>query len=126
MSEIKRGYPNPNYTEEDIGKMEATEEKMLEMLPHVVMIDTDRYEELVSKAVALNILTAHIKTIGKIDEEVVRAVTGAYAQKEMVPKAKADQFWDWYVAEKKTCNQLREENAKLKEMLDESNKTEEE
>lgn len=126
MSEIKRGYPNPNYTEEDIGKMEVPEEKMLEMLPHVVMIDTDRYEELVSKAVALNILTAHIKTTGKVDEAVVRAVTGAYDQKEMVSKAEADRWWDWYVAEKELCEKLQAENRDLKKLLDEANKAEEE
>lgn len=125
MSET-RGYPNPNYDPQSIGTMEMPKEEVPDMLPYMVMIDTDRYEELVSKAVALSILTAHIKTTGKIDEEVVRAVTGTYAQREMVSKAKADQFWGWYVAEKETCNQLREENEKLKEMLDEAKKTEEE
>ena len=55
---IKRGYPNPNYTEEDI----RTEEEA-ELLTDVglVTIEGDHYEKLVSKAAALDILTADIK-----------------------------------------------------------------
>jgi hypothetical protein len=89
MSEIKRGYPNPNYTDGDI----LTEEEA-ELLADVglVTIDADHYEELVSKAAALDILTADIKSLidsgesgyGLINDSLVLAVTGmgAYQRKK--------------------------------------------
>lgn len=88
MSEIKRGYPNPNYTENDI----LTEEEA-ELLADVglVTIDADHYEELVSKAAALDIIAADIKanidskkSYSRVNDSLVMAVTGmnTYAVKK--------------------------------------------
>lgn len=82
MSE-KRGYPNPNYTEKDIG-LEPIE------LNAQICIDDKEYRELCQKAAALDILTADIKS--KIDtgstnrydlvnDSIVLAVTGMGAYK---------------------------------------------
>ena len=83
MSE-KRGYPNPNYTEEDI----------MEGLPlevnAEVMIDDEEYRELVSKAAAFDIITAEIKSkidydncsnYALVDDDFILQVTGMAAYK---------------------------------------------
>ena len=76
MSE-KRGYPNPNYTEKDIG-LEPIE------LNAQICIDDEEYRELVSKAAALDILTADLKakidygysSYNLVDDDLVLAITG--------------------------------------------------
>ena len=88
MSNIRRGYPNPNYTAEDI--QETAEE--LDLHPGYVTIEADHYEELVSKAAALDILTADIKSridslesdYNMINDSLVLAATGmgAYQRKK--------------------------------------------
>lgn len=86
MSNIKRGYPNPNYTEEDILHEEEAE---LNLGVGLVTIDADHYEELVSKAAALDILTADIKSkidsstaeYNLVNDSLVMAVTGTGAYK---------------------------------------------
>ena len=103
----KRGYPNPNYTEEDIPTGKVTEENFLELAPEIVTINTDHYEELVAKAAALDILTSYIQKTGKIDDEIVKAVTGTLAKEPMVPKKEVDEVWSYY-------NRLNDEKEKLK------------
>ena len=91
MSNIKRGYPNPNYTEEDIL---PTDEDFLKPLPLLVTVEVDHYEELVSKAAALDILTADIKNnincgilgYSMVDSDLVMAVTGMKAHKAAIQK----------------------------------------
>lgn len=88
---IRRGYPNPNYTEEDI----RTEEEA-ELLTDVglVTIEGDHYEKLVSKAAALDILTADIKNnincgvrgYSMVDNDLVMAVTGMKTYKAAIEK----------------------------------------
>lgn len=100
MSNIKRGYPNPNYTEEDILTGKVTEEDFLELDPGLVTVEADHYEELVSKAAALDILTADIKSLidsgesgyGLINDSLVLAVTGmgAYQRKKKMEEEKKD------------------------------------
>lgn len=110
MSNIKRGYPNPNYTEEDI----LTEEEA-ELLADVglVTIDADHYEELVSKKAALDILTSYIQKTGKIDDEIVKAVTGTLATEPMVPKKEVDEVWSYYNRLNGEKEKLKHENADL-------------
>ena len=121
MSNIKRGYPNPNYTEEDI----LTEEEA-ELLADVglVTIDADHYEELVSKAAALDILTSYIQITGKVDDEIVKAVTGTIAKEDMVPKKELDEVWCYYHNKISEIDKLKQEiasltrgNGELKEIL---------
>ena len=128
MSEIKRGYPNPNYTEEDILTGKVTEETLLELAPYMVMIDTDRYEKLISKAAALDILTAQIRTTGEINETVVRAITGTLETTELVPKSEADSYFGWYMEQKKKADErskkiadLERANIELRELLRQNN-----
>ena len=115
MSEV-RGYPNPNYTEENIRSVEELEE-----IADVVMIDTDHYEELVAKASALDMLTAAIKTMGSVDENIVRAVTGTLAD---ASKKEADTYWGYYMSERKKTEELglkvaslERANSELREIL---------
>ena len=122
MSEV-RGYPNPNYTEENIRSVEELEE-----IADVVMIDMDHYEELVAKASALDMLTAAIKAMGSVDENIVRAVTGTLPGTEMVPKSEADSYFGWYMEAKKTSEErshriaaLEHANSELREILRQNN-----
>ena len=109
MSEIKRGYPNPNYTDGDI----LTEEEA-ELLADVglVTIDADHYEELVSKAAALDILTADLKKRGSVNDEVVWAVTGADPDRGIKDALKdKDQAWSLYWKAQKRLEELEKELA---------------
>lgn len=103
MSE-KRGYPNPNYTEEDI-----REGIPLEMNAEI-LIDDKEYRELVSKAAALDILTARIRSAGKIEEEVVYAITGTSDGQQMT---EAKKFENWWHEECSVTRKLREQVAQL-------------
>ena len=119
---VKRGYPNPNYTEEDILSGKVTEEDFEELMdPGLVMVETDHYEELVAKAAALDILTASIRRKGEVNADIVWAVTGAQADPE-IEKAKKEssERFDWYWREKQRADQLHEENEKLKRKLAEA------
>ena len=124
MSNIKRGYPNPNYTEEDILTGKVTEEDFLEMETGLVTIDADHYEELVSKAAALDILTSCIQITGKVDDDIVKAVTGTIAKVDMVPKTEVDEVWGYYTHKNEENSKLKQEiasltsaNKELKEIL---------
>lgn len=102
MSE-KRGYPNPDYTEEDVLEVKAA-----------LQIDDNEYRELCYKAAALDILTARIKTKGKIEEEVVYACTGT---NETDQENDAQRYERWYNNEfSKNCR-LTKENDELKEQI---------
>ena len=91
MSE-KRGYPNPNYTEEDI-----MESLPIEMNAEI-MLDDKEYRELVAKAAAFDIITAEIKSridydncsdYGLVDDDLILQVTGmaAYRRRKKFEKA---------------------------------------
>ena len=123
MSEIKRGYPNPNYTEEDILTGKVTEENFLETEPNIVIVELNHYEELVSKAAALDILTASMTRTGKVDDDVVWAVTGAKVDSEIEKLRKEkDDAWNIYWKEHNRAEDLRkklcEAEEKLKVMCD--------
>ena len=91
MSE-KRGYPNPNYTEEDI-----LPGAQLEMKAEVMLDDKD-YRELVVKAAFFDLITANIKGsidygdhYNDVDTDLVLALTGMdvyKAQKKAEKKEK--------------------------------------
>ena len=106
MSE-KRGYPNPNYTEEDV----MTEEEAILEEVGLVTLPVDHYEMLVSKAAALDILTADVKRRGSVHDEIVLAVTGAIPDHLIQEALKdKDQAWGFYWKEKKT---VEEQQAKI-------------
>lgn len=76
MSE-KRGYPNPNYTEQDI-----LPGIPLEVNAAITLDDKD-YRELVAKAALFDLLTANIKSridygnhYNDVDSDIVLALTG--------------------------------------------------
>ena len=102
MSE-KRGYPNPDYTEEDVLEVKAA-----------LQIDDNEYRELCYKAAALDILTARIRAMGKVEEEVVHACTGT---NETDQENEAQKYERWYNNEfNKNCR-LAKENGELKEQI---------
>lgn len=102
MSE-KRGYPNPDYTEEDVLEVKAA-----------LRIDDNEYRELCYKAAALDILTARIKATGKIEEEVVYACTGT---NDTDQENDARQYERWYHDESSKNFRLARENEELKEQV---------
>lgn len=102
MSE-KRGYPNPDYTEEDV--LEAKVD---------LRIDDNEYRELCYKAAALDILAARIKATGKIEEEVVYACTGT---NDTDQENDARQYERWYHDESSKNFRLARENEELKEQV---------
>ena len=120
MSDIKRGYPNPNYTEEDT----LTEEEA-ELLAEVglVTIDADHYEELVSKAAALDILAAHIKATGSINDDVVYAVTGLTGIQN---DGETKKYADWWHEECRENEKLKARIAELELQIHEMQKDREE
>ena len=90
----KRGYPNPNYSDQDIG-MEQLE------VNAQICIDDKEYRELCQKAAVLDILTADLKAkidygcsdYNMIDDSLVLAVTGMGAykrRKEFEKKGKVE------------------------------------
>ena len=100
----KRGYPNPNYEDEDVM---IEEEIALEDLGMVV-VDLDHYEELVIKAARLDLLAGAISMSGKVNEDLVRAITGTLDAVEMVPKKTADDYWSYYRKELVNTNNLKQ------------------
>ena len=93
MSE-KRGYPNPNYNEEDILPGAPLEVKA------EVMIDDKDYRELVLKAGLFDLITANIKAsidyehhYNDVDDSFIMAITGMdtyKAKKKAEKEAKED------------------------------------
>lgn len=78
MSDIKRGYPNPNYSDEDVGGEYVNEP--------TVTLPASLFFELSSKATALDIIAADIKanidakkSYSRVNDSIVMAVTGMNA-----------------------------------------------
>lgn len=78
MNDIKRGYPNPNYTDEDVGSEYVNEP--------TVTLPASLFFELSSKALALDIITEDIKanidakkSYSRVNDSLVMAVTGMNA-----------------------------------------------
>ena len=107
MSE-KRGYPNPNYTEEDVlpgVPLEVNSELIL----------SDELIEFIQKAAALDILSAAVKATGKVDDDLVRAITGTLTDEPMVPKKEADNYWGYYMNAKAEKDKLSKQVAELQQ-----------
>ena len=109
MSE-KRGYPNPNYTEQDIlPTCEVRSDLILD----------DQLIEFIQKTAMFDCLASAIKLTGEVDDDMVRAITGNLSQEEMVPKKEADNYWNYYMREQKKTKELEEKVASLERALDE-------
>jgi len=106
MAEV-RGYPNPNYTDEDIREGVTLEEIGL------VTVNTDHYEELVSKAAMFDCMASSVKLTGKVDDMLVKAVTGNLLKEELVPKKEADDYWRYYTREQAKAKELSEKVSSL-------------
>ena len=99
----KRECTNPDCIEGGVFQMESE-----------VLMDDNEYRELCDKAAALDILTARIKSQGKIEEEVVYACTGT---NETDQENDAQRYERWYNNEfSKNCR-LTKENDELKEQI---------
>lgn len=86
-----------------------------------ILIPLSEYRQLVSKCAALEILSASIRKTGKINNDIVRAVTGSL---EDETKKECDIYWGYYVNEKKKTDeqakiisQLETANNELREIL---------
>ena len=115
MSE-KRGYPNPNYTEGDI----------LEGIPMEVkteLILDDQLVEYIQKSAMFDCLAATIKAMGKIDADVVRALTGTFDPKE---NEELEQFRSWWHQERDENERLKKKIERLEIMLEDLQKPAEE
>ena len=113
MSEIKRGYPNPNYTDEDIGQppVEMKEEITID---ETVIISPEKFEELCSKAAALDILTASIQRSGEVKDDIVLAVTGALPNHDIEELKKENKNnWDYYWKETQKVEALEARLAQM-------------
>ena len=111
MSE-KRGYPNPNYTEGDIMPgipMEVRTELLLD----------DQLVEYIQKAAMFDCLASTIKTTGKIDDDVVRALTGTNDPKE---HEDIIMYRSWYNSEKQKNEELQKEIERLEIMVEDLQK----
>ena len=108
----KRGYPNPNYTEEDIMPgipMEVKSELILD----------DQLIQFIQKAAMFDCLASAIKLTGEVDDDLVKAITGNLSQEEMVPKKDADNYWSYYMREQKKTKELEEKVASLEHAREE-------
>ena len=105
MSE-KRGYPNPNYTEDDIMPGIPMEVK-------TELIMDDQLIEYIQKAAMFDCLATAIRLTGHVDDDVVKAITGTVAKEEMVPKKDADNYWRYYMREQDKTKELQEKVAAL-------------
>jgi hypothetical protein len=123
MSE-KRGYPNPNYTEEDVS-VEPVEMQEEIMIDETVVISPEKFEQLCSKAAALDILTSSIQRSGEVKDDIVLAVTGALPNHDIEKlKKENSNNWDYYWKEKQKvealeakCSQLETARKELIEIL---------
>ena len=112
MSE-KRGYPNPDYTEEDI-MSEPVEVKEEITIDETVVISPEKFEKLCSKAAALDILTASIQRSGEVKTDVVLAVTGAIPNHDIEELKKENQNnWGYYWKEKQKVEALENKLAQM-------------
>ena len=109
MSEV-RGYPNPNYTEQDI--LPTCEIKS-------DLILDDQLIEFIQKAAMFDCLASAIKLTGKVDDDLVKAITGNLSQEEMVPKKEADNYWSYYMRAQQEAKELEEKVASLEHARDE-------
>lgn len=112
MSE-KRGYPNPDYTDEDI-VTEQLEVKEGITIDETVVISPDKFEKLCAKAAALDILTASIQRSGEVKDDIVLAVTGALPNHDIEKlKKENSNNWDYYWKEKQKVERLEAKCAQL-------------
>lgn len=112
MSE-KRGYPNPNYTDEDIGQPPAEVKEEI-TIDETVIISPEKFEQLCSKAAALDILTASIQRSGEVKSDIVLAVTGALPNHDIEELKKENQNnWNYYWKEKQRTEALEAKLAQL-------------
>ena len=122
--EEKRGYPNPNYTDEDV-MSEPVEVKEEITIDETVVISPDKFEKLCAKAAALDILTASIQRSGEVKPDIVLAVTGALPNHDIEElKKENSNNWGYYWKEKQKvealeakCSQLETARKELIEIL---------
>ena len=112
MEDIKRGYPDPDYTIEDIdGKIDI-------QIDEQVIISPAKFEELCSKAAALDILKASLQRGGKVNEDIVWTVTGANPDRD-IDEARKDKemWWNNYYREKEQKELLQKKVVGLEKQI---------
>jgi len=109
MSEMKQGYPNPDYREEDV------EQEPLEMNAEI-QIDDKEYIALIGKAALYDMLRNAIKAMGKVSDDVVRALTGTLNDES---KAEADRNWDYFWNERQKNEKMKLQVVSLERTINE-------
>ena len=95
----KQGYPNPDYTENDIGQV---------LESGVFEICMDHYEELVRKATVHDILVSVMKAHGTVSDDVLTAVLGVEMDEALkAARAEESHAWDMYFKVKEERDQFR-------------------
>lgn len=108
-----------NLKEEDLhygGTLEMTSEEEEGL---IIEVPLSRYEEMMQKATAFDILTAAVRRKGEVSAEIVWAVTGADPDvpiKEL--KEQSDKYWGYYTKEREKNEQLQKKVEKLQQMVD--------
>ena len=112
MEDIKRGYPDPDYTIENI------DEKINIQIDEQVIISPAKFEELCSKAAALDILKASLQRGGKVNEDIAWAVTGANPDRDVEEVRKdKEMWWNNYWKEKEQKEQLEKKVVGLEKQI---------
>lgn len=117
LENLVQGYPVPNCPEE------AHHEDLPVEITAQIQLDDDKYRELCTKAAALDILTAHINATGKVNDDVVYAVTGTTG---IQSKENDNQYQRWWLDTIAKNEALIKENEELKQKLEALNSPEQE
>ena len=85
----------------------------------VIEVPLSRYEELMQKATAFDILTASVRRKGEVSAEIVWAVTGSDPDVPIKKlKEESDKYWGYYTKEREKNEQLQKKVDKLQQMVD--------
>ena len=110
---LRRGYPNPDYTDDDVST-EPLEMKEEITIDETVVISPEKFERLCYKAAALDILTSSIQRSGEVKDDIVLAVTGALPNHDIEKlKKENSNNWDYYWKEKQKTEALEAKCAQL-------------
>lgn len=112
--------PSGGFLFGDLPKFDCDEceEAELEFEP-TVEVELSRYDELMAKATAFDILTAAMKRKGEVSDDIVWAVTGAEPEPEIKKlQQKSDDYWRYYTKEKEKTEELQALVVKLRKEIE--------
>ena len=114
MSEMKRGYPNPNFTDEDVDQEPDFGDTGRPGLERNVTISQTDLASLMNKAIRFDILKRSFESGGHVDDDVLKCVMGAT---ENEYKEKYDNYSSKYWNERDKNQKLESQVKELQEKL---------